>query len=73
MFHLDAENEFAPGGITRNGGTARDRVFTNIQAEVSYAMIGVRSVAVGAVFREDGPDVAVEVHAFGCVESRERR
>ncbi len=66
----DALDDTAAIGLTGDdGGFAGfegcDGGFADVEAEAGFPFIGVLSVAVEAVFGEDGADVAVELDGFG--------
>ena len=42
-----------------NNGALGDRIFPDIQAELSFARLLVRAVTMKAIIREDGPDVPI--------------
>ena len=55
-------HQFAGFGIAGHKSFLRQSRLALVEAQVGLAVIGVLSVAIIAVFREDGADVAVEVH-----------
>ena len=50
--------------LARNEGPRLDGCITDIQAQVLLTVLFIRAVAVVAIFRKDGPDIAVEADLF---------
>jgi len=63
----DAIDQFARLGIARHDGLLGDGDLALVEAELGFALAGVRAVAGEAVIGEDGADVAVEFDAGGGV------
>ena len=59
----DALQQRALSRVTRHNRTGLDRVIANIEPQLAVAMRWVRPVAEETLVTEDGPHIAVELHA----------
>ena len=58
---VDPRDEFAGARVLRNDRTGLDRRVANVEPQLGLTLVRVLPMAIEAVFREDGPDVAVEL------------
>ena len=62
---IDSRDELTRVRVSRNKSLQFQRHVPNVQPQVGLAFVRVLPVAVEAVFRENRPDVAIEVHRRG--------
>ena len=63
IFRVDPRDEFALDRVFRDDRTGVDCRVTNVEPQIGLTFIPVLSVTIEAVFRQDRPDVAIEVKA----------
>ena len=72
----DAHDQFALLGLAGNDRAFAQRDFAVIEAQLGFALVRVRAVAMKAVLRKDRANVAIEVDALGragCVRAKSQR
>jgi len=52
------------GGIMRRDGAGSDRALPHIQPQIGHPSFRILSMAMKAVFRQNGPDIAVELRRW---------
>ena len=61
VVRVDPRDEFARERVLRDDRAGFDRGVPDVEPQLGLALVRVLPVAIEAVFREDRPDVAIEI------------
>lgn len=72
ILRKNASDEFTQFGFSWNDREKVRRAIGNVEPKPRLAFVGVRAVAGKAIFREDGPDVAIKFWMRGLRQGLNR-